>query len=128
MNGKSPGQTGTRPGARAVPGRCLPTTGDTQVIRRTTTQPVRSIKGQRAADRYSHFLDHVSHINWRNRVAHQLSDHRPSAPASRPLPNYPIEKSRRRRKLRRVRRSPRRALALGRPARRARAVPGSRPL
>ena len=26
---------------------CLPTDGDTQVIRRTTTQPVRSIKGQR---------------------------------------------------------------------------------
>ena len=28
-----------------------------------------------AADRCSHFLDHVSHINWQNRVAHQSSDH-----------------------------------------------------
>jgi hypothetical protein len=30
-----------------LPAGCLPTDGDTQVIRRTTTQPVRSIKGQR---------------------------------------------------------------------------------
>ena len=32
------------------------------MIRRTTTQPVRSIKGQQPADRCSHFLGHVSHI------------------------------------------------------------------
>jgi hypothetical protein len=36
--------------------------GDVRVIRRTTTTPVRSIKGQRPAGRCSHFLDHVSHI------------------------------------------------------------------
>jgi hypothetical protein len=28
-----------------------------------------------AADRYSQFLDHVSHIRWQNRVAHQSADH-----------------------------------------------------
>jgi hypothetical protein len=61
---------------RPLPAGCLPTDGYTQVIRRTTIQPVRSIKGQRAADRCSHFLDHVSHIRWQNRVAHQSSDHR----------------------------------------------------
>jgi hypothetical protein len=60
---------------RPLPAGCLPTDGGTQVIRRTTTQPVRSIKGQRAADRCSHFLDHVSHINWQTCVAHLLSDH-----------------------------------------------------
>jgi len=53
-----------------------PTDGDTQVIRRTTTRPVHSIKGQRPADCCSHFLDHVPHINWQTCVAHQLSDHR----------------------------------------------------
>jgi hypothetical protein len=36
---------------RPFPAGCLPTDGYTQVIRRTTTQPVRSIKGQRP-DRY----------------------------------------------------------------------------
>jgi len=55
------------------------TDGDTGVIRRTTTQPVRSIKvwTQRpaAADRYSTFLGHVSHITCRRCVAHLLSDH-----------------------------------------------------
>jgi hypothetical protein len=30
-----------------LPAGCLPTDGDNQVIRRITTQPVRSIKGQR---------------------------------------------------------------------------------
>jgi hypothetical protein len=49
--------------------------GDTRVIRRTTTQPVRSIKGQRPADRYLSFLDHMSHISCRICVAHQSSDH-----------------------------------------------------
>jgi len=47
-----------------------PTGGDAQVIRRTTTWPVRSIKEQRAADRCSHFLDHLSHINRQTCVTH----------------------------------------------------------
>jgi hypothetical protein len=58
----------------------LPTDGDTPVIRRTTTRPVRNIKGQRPAYRYSTFLGHVSHINWQNRVAHLLSDHNAPGP------------------------------------------------
>ncbi len=32
--------------------------GDSKVVRRTTTQPVRSIKGPAAADRHPSFLDH----------------------------------------------------------------------
>ena len=35
-----------------------------------------SVRWWAAADRYSHFLDHVSHIRWQNRVAHQSSDHK----------------------------------------------------
>ena len=49
--------------------------GDTRVIRRTTTEPVRSIKGQSGRGPLPQFLDHVSHIRWQNRVAHQSSDH-----------------------------------------------------
>ena len=63
-----------------LPAGCLPTDGDTQVIRRTTTQPVRSIKGQRPRTARSHFLDHVPHINWQTCVAHLLSDHTRASP------------------------------------------------
>jgi hypothetical protein len=49
--------------------------GDVRVIRRTTTQPVCSIKRPVAADRYLSFLDHVQHIIWRTCVAH-LADMR----------------------------------------------------
>jgi hypothetical protein len=48
--------------------------GDVRIIRRTITQPVRSVKGRAAADRYLNFLDHVSHISWRTCVADRLSD------------------------------------------------------
>ena len=68
----------------SLPGKVTtPTDGDTQVIRRTTTQPVRSIKGQRPAERYSHFLDHVSHINWQTCVARRSSDHKVGRSAGR---------------------------------------------
>ena len=43
--------------------------GDTKIITRTTTQPVRSIKRPAAADRNLSFLDHLSHIRWRKPVA-----------------------------------------------------------
>jgi hypothetical protein len=63
------------------------TDGDVRVIRRTTTQPVRSIKRPAAADRHSHFLDHVSHINWQTCVAHLLSDHTDGAQARHGCPS-----------------------------------------
>jgi hypothetical protein len=74
-NGKSPGQTGTRPGAKAAPGRV-------SAHRRLHPgdPPHNHPAGawhQRlaAADRCSHFLGYASHIDWQNRVAHLLSDH-----------------------------------------------------
>jgi hypothetical protein len=39
-----------------------------------TTQPVRNIMSQRPRIA-TNFLDHLSHITWRIRVAHQLSGH-----------------------------------------------------
>ena len=56
-----------------LPAGSLPTAGDTQVIRRTTTQPCVASRPA-AADGYSHSLDHMSHVNWLNHVAHQSSD------------------------------------------------------
>ena len=50
--------------------------GETRAINRTTTQPVRSIKGQRPRIAGPHFLGDVSHIHWQTFVAHLLSDHR----------------------------------------------------
>jgi hypothetical protein len=38
-------------------------------------RPARSVQGERPADRYLNFLDHLSRITWRIRVAHQLSGH-----------------------------------------------------
>ena len=35
--------------------------GDVRLTRRNTTQPVSSIKGPAATDRYLNFLDHMSH-------------------------------------------------------------------
>ena len=48
---------------------------DTKIVRRTTTQPARSIKGPAAADRNLSFLAHMSHISWRTCAADLLSDH-----------------------------------------------------
>jgi hypothetical protein len=55
--------------------------GDVRVIRRTTTQPVRSIKGERAADSYPHFLGHLSHIN--SHARHLCTASPPRWPARR---------------------------------------------
>jgi hypothetical protein len=61
-------------GVITVAGQNELTDGDVKVVRRTNTQPVRSIK---ASGRGSppQFLDHLSRITWQTRVAHQLSDH-----------------------------------------------------
>lgn len=49
--------------------------GDTTIVRRTTSTPVRSIKGPAATDRYLNVLDHMSHLNRQTCVAHQPTDH-----------------------------------------------------
>ena len=53
--------------------------GETRVIRRTTTVPVRNIKASRPRTATSVFLDLMSHISWRRRVAHHLADHKETA-------------------------------------------------
>ena len=44
--------------------------GDVRVIRRTTDQAVRSIKGQRPRTAYLSCLVRRSHFRWRRNVAH----------------------------------------------------------
>ena len=49
--------------------------GETRVVRRTITLPVRNIKTGLAMRRSTQFLAQVSHISWRRNVAAQLSEH-----------------------------------------------------
>ena len=49
--------------------------GDTRVVHRTITLPVRNIKTDRPRDGPLNFLAQVSHISWWRNVAAQLSEH-----------------------------------------------------
>jgi hypothetical protein len=66
--------------------------GDVRIIRRTTDQPVPSIKGTATADRYLSFLALMSHIRWRGTVADHLAHHRTvqDPPSYRPSAESPF--------------------------------------